>query len=51
MKFKDYLIEKEAIDKTEMECLECGKKFKKMLGPKTFNVRCPSCKSTDVEPI
>ena len=57
MKFKDYLIEKEAIDKTgppwkiQMQCIECGKKFKKKIGSKTFEVKCPKCGSYDTEPV
>ena len=56
MRFKDYLIEIEAIDKTgppwtiQMQCMECGKKFKKKLGAKTFEVKCPKCGSYDTEP-
>ena len=36
--------------KTQMCCIECGHKFKKKLGPRTFEVRCPKCKGYDVEP-
>lgn len=32
---------------TAMECLECGKKFKKKLTPRTFEVKCPKCGSYD----
>ena len=48
MKFREYLIEK--TESTPMECIECGKKFKKKLGPKTFEVKCPKCGSYDTEP-
>ena len=37
--------------KTPMQCMECGHKFKKKIGPKTFEVKCPKCKSTDVEVV
>ena len=37
-------------ESTQFECMECGKKFKKKIGPKTFEVRCPSCGSYDTEP-
>ena len=39
----------EAKDKAEYECMECGKKFKKSGNPKK-EIRCPSCKSVDIEP-
>jgi len=39
----------EQADKTSFECMECGKKFKKKMGKKTFEVKCPKCGSTDVE--
>ena len=35
---------------TPMVCIECGKKFKKVIGPKTIEVRCPKCKGYDTEP-
>ena len=35
---------------TQMQCNECGKKFKKKLGPRTFEVKCPKCGSYDTEP-
>ena len=35
--------------KTAMKCIECGKAFKKSIGPKTFEVKCPKCGSTDTE--
>ena len=34
-------------EKSSFECMECGKKFKKKLGK--GEVKCPQCKSTDVE--
>lgn len=37
--------------KTPMQCMECGHKFKKKIGPKTFEVKCPKCGSYDTEPI
>jgi predicted Zn-ribbon and HTH transcriptional regulator len=42
-----YLAEAKA---TPMECMECGHKFKKKLGPKTTEVRCPKCKGYDTMP-
>jgi len=36
---------------TQMECMECGRKFKKKIGPKTYEVKCPKCGSHDTEPI
>lgn len=46
MKFKDYLTEAE---KAQYECMEWGKKFKRSGDPKK-EIRCPSCKSVDIEP-
>lgn len=34
-------------DKSSFECMECGAKFKKKIGK--GEVKCPKCKSTDVE--
>ena len=34
-----------------MKCKKCGKKFKKIFGPNTFEVKCPKCGSYDVEVI
>lgn len=36
-------------EKTEMECLECGKKFKKKLSKKAFEVKCPKCGGYDTD--
>jgi len=36
---------------SQFECMECGRKFKKKIGPKTFEVKCPKCGSTDVEVV
>ena len=36
-------------ESTPMVCLDCGHKFKKKLGPKTYEVRCPKCRSFDTE--
>ncbi len=36
--------------KCELQCLECGKKFNKKLGPTSYDeVACPNCGSTDVD--
>lgn len=37
-------------DKIQMQCMECGARFKKKIGPKTFEVKCPKCGSYDTEP-
>jgi phage FluMu protein Com len=37
-------------DSTQMQCMECGHKFKKRLGKNTFEVKCPKCKGYDTEP-
>lgn len=33
-----------------MICNECGKEFKKKIGPNTFEVKCPKCGGYDTEP-
>jgi DNA-directed RNA polymerase subunit RPC12/RpoP len=45
------LSEAKATDKVNMECIECGKKFKKKIGPRTMEVKCPKCGSYDTEPV
>jgi len=30
--------------------MECGKKFKKKIGPRTVEIKCPKCDSYDTEP-
>lgn len=35
---------------TKMKCMECGKEFKKKIGPRTYEVKCPKCGSYDTEP-
>ena len=40
---------KEAGGKTDMVCHECGKKFKKKLGPKTVEVKSPKCGGYDTD--
>ena len=36
--------------KIKLQCLECGKKFSRMLGPDSYDkVTCPKCKSTDID--
>lgn len=49
MKFKDYINEGKT-PPTPMRCNECGKRFKKKIGPRTFEVKCPKCGSYDTEP-
>jgi len=46
-----YLGEAKNSDKTQMQCIECGKRFKKKIGSKTFEVKCPKCGSYDTEPV
>lgn len=36
--------------KTSMRCNECEKKFKKKIGPRTYEAKCPKCGSYDTEP-
>ncbi len=36
---------------TQFYCAECGKIFSKVIGPRTYEVKCPKCGSTDVEVI
>lgn len=36
---------------SQMKCMECGHTFRKRLGPKTYDVKCPKCRSVDVEPV
>ena len=33
----------------EWQCMECGKKFNKKIGPRTFEIKCPKCGSTDID--
>ena len=44
------LNEASASVSTPMICNECDKKFKKKIGPKTYEVKCPKCRSYDTEP-
>jgi len=37
-------------EKTPFRCNECGRRFKRKLTPKTFEVKCPKCKGYDTEP-
>ena len=39
----------EASDTTNMECMECGHKFKKKISSSTVEVKCPKCKGYDTE--
>ena len=36
-------------ESTPMQCMECGRKFSKKIGPHTFEVKCPKCGSYDTE--
>ena len=42
------IIDEGKKDKTAFECMECGAKFKKKM-PKSMTVKCPKCKSEDVD--
>ena len=35
---------------TAMECMECTRKFKKILTPTTYEVKCPHCGGYDTMP-
>ena len=34
---------------TPMECLECGRKFRRTIGPRTYEVQCPGCGGYDTD--
>ena len=36
-------------DSASMLCLECGKRFKKKIGPSTYEAKCPKCGSYDTD--
>ena len=38
-------------EKTTLKCNFCGKEFKRVIGPRTYEIECPSCHETDVEVI
>jgi len=38
-------------ESTLMICRECGKEFKKVIGVRTVEVKCPKCGGYDTEPI
>lgn len=35
---------------TLIHCNECGKQFRKKIGPRTVEVKCPKCGGYDTEP-
>ena len=37
-------------DKLRLICNECGRKFTKKIGPRTYEAKCPKCGSYDTEP-
>ncbi len=37
--------------KTALKCNFCGKVFKRYIGPKTYEIKCPKCGEYDVEPL
>jgi len=36
-------------ESTRVECMECGHRFSKRIGSRTYEIVCPKCKSIDVE--
>jgi DNA-directed RNA polymerase subunit RPC12/RpoP len=48
-RFSSLTAEAEA-QPTPMQCNECGRSFKKKIGPRTVEVRCPKCGGYDTEP-
>lgn len=44
---KTFTLEVLEAEKSDLECMECGKKFKKTIGK--GEVKCPKCGSTDVD--
>jgi len=36
-------------DKTPIMCMECGHVFKRNIGPRTYEIKCPKCGSYDTE--
>lgn len=36
--------------KVTFKCLECGKVFRRVIGLRTVEVKCPKCGSYDTEP-
>lgn len=47
IKINAWLKEAKSSDKSSFECMECGAKFKKKIGK--AEIRCPKCKSVDVD--
>lgn len=43
------LVLSETTQSTQMICRECGNKFRKKIGKKTFEVKCPKCGSYDTD--
>ena len=37
-------------EKTIIKCHECGKTFKRTIGPNTYEIKCPKCGGYDTEP-
>ncbi len=36
---------------TTLKCNFCGKVFKRVIGPRTYEIRCPKCREYDVEVV
>ncbi len=34
---------------TTLICLECDKTFRRRIGPRTYEIKCPRCNGYDVE--
>jgi DNA-directed RNA polymerase subunit RPC12/RpoP len=50
MKTFKQILEAKKSESTQLQCMECGKRFKKKIGKNTFEVKCPKCGSYDTEP-
>lgn len=46
-----YIGEAKKSQSSQLQCMECGHKFKKKIGRGTVEVKCPKCKGYDTEPI
>ncbi len=36
-------------DRTDLQCMECGRKFRRFVSSEIYEVKCPNCSSYDVE--
>lgn len=44
-----YSAKSQASRKTTLQCNFCGTIFQRVIGPRTYEIRCPKCKEIDVE--